>query len=238
VIVNAGGQELFRVWDNDNTVYGPVGLSTLIQWIHEDRLLPGTFIQTETGHQWYRAANFEPLQKHLASKEIAGPGPARLDRAVAIESEALRQFEVFSGLTDDALAQFAALGDGIVATPGQLIVKQGDPCDAVYFVLSGTLRVQLLIGIEKYEEVLCRISAGEFFGEVGMFLQTTRTADVLAETDARLLRMTVNAFQLLIKETPALAAPLLYALAGTMARRMAEDNQRLAREITSEFLWR
>ena len=236
--MNAGGQEVFRVWDNDNAVYGPVGLSTLIQWVHEDRVLPGTFIQAETDPHWHRAEDFESLHEHLATKGSRGAGPARLDRTATIQPEELRQFPVFSGFTDDALKQLAALGDGLEAPPGKLIVKQGDLCDAVYFVLSGAVGVRLVIGIHKHEETLCRISAGEFFGEVGMFLGTTRTADVVAETDARLLRVSMNAFQLLTRQTPGLAAPILFTLAVTMARRMAEDNQRFAREVTSGFLWR
>jgi len=54
--------------------------------------------------------------------------------------------------------------------------------------------------------------AAEFFGEVGMFLQSTRMADVVTETQARLLRLSSNAFQLLIKEAPELAGPLLFCL--------------------------
>jgi CRP-like cAMP-binding protein len=236
--VSASGQELFRVWDKDNTVYGPVGLSTLIQWVHENRVLSETFIQSESENRWHRAENFAPLQKHLASKQNWTPAATRLDRSVEIDPEELRQFAVFSGLTDEQLKQFAALGDSFEVPPEKLIVRQGDPCDAIYFVLSGMLRVRLLIGVAKDDITLCKISGGEFFGEVGMFLQSTRTADVVSETEARLLRMSSNAFQLLVQQTPALAAPVLFALAVTMARRMAEDNQRFAREKTAEFLWR
>lgn len=236
--MSASSQERFRVWDNDNTVYGPVGLPTLIQWIHENRVLPGTFIQTESEHRWHRAGDFTPLQKHLADKPDLPPAAVHLDRAVEIDPKELRQFTVFSDLADEQLDQLAALGDFFEAPPEKLIVKQGDPCDAIYFILSGTLRVRLLIGLAKDDTTLCKISAGEFFGEVGMFLGSTRTADVVAETEARLLRMSSNAFQLLVKQTPELAAPVLLALAVTMARRMAEDNRRFAREMTAEFLWR
>jgi CRP-like cAMP-binding protein len=236
--MNPSEQELFRVWDNDNTVYGPIGLSTLIQWIHEDRVLPETFIQTESGKRWHRAADLAPLQKHLASKQKRAPGPAHFDRVAAFDPDELRQFACFSNLADEELEQFAALGDCFQVAPGKLIVKEGAPGDAIYFVFFGTLRVRLLIGVEKYEEVLCKISGGEFFGEVGLFLRCARTADVVAETEVRLLRMSSNAFQLLVKQTPELAAPILFALAATMAGRIAAGNQQFARETTPEFLWR
>jgi hypothetical protein len=228
--MNPSEQELFRVWDKDNTVYGPIGLSTLIQWIHEARVLPETFIQTESRKRWHRAADLAPLQKHLASKQKRVPSLAHFDRLAAFDPDELRQFTCFSDLADEELEQFAALGDCFEVVPGKLIVKEGDSGDAIYFVLSGALRVRLLVGIEKYEEVLCKVSDGEFFGEVGLFLQNVQPADVVAETDARLLRMSSNAFRLMVKQMPEVAAPILFALAATMAGRMTAGNQQFAWE--------
>jgi len=42
--------------------------------------------------------------------------------------------------------------------------------------------------------------------------------------------MSTNAFQLLIKQIPALASPVLFNIGTTMAQRVADDNQRLYRE--------
>jgi hypothetical protein len=70
-----------------------------------------------------------------------------------------------------------------------------------------------------------------------MFLQSKRTADVLAETQSRLFRMSTNAFQLIVKQIPELASPILFNIGTTMAHRIAEDNQRFYREVTSQFLW-
>jgi CRP-like cAMP-binding protein len=94
------------------------------------------------------------------------------------------------------------------------------------------------MGVKKTDTTLRRISTGEFFGEVGMFLQSTRQADVVAETNARLLRISSNALQLLIREAPALAGPLLFSLAVTMARHVGEDKQGASRGVTRELLWR
>jgi hypothetical protein len=41
----------------------------------------------------------------------------------------------------------------------------------------------------------------------------------------------------MIKETHELAAPILFNLGVTMAKRIAADNQRFYREVTSQFLW-
>jgi hypothetical protein len=236
--MNPTGQDSYKVWDNDNTVYGPVGLSHVIEWIRENRILPETFIHAQSEDRWYRAQDLESLREHFSIQEKSAPHAAHYDKSAKVDPAELRQFAIFSELTDDELEQFASLGDFYEIMPETLVVRQGDDCDAVYFVLSGVLRVRLLVGVPPDDTTLCKISGGEFFGEMGMFLQSTRTADVISESAARLFRMPTNAFQLLVRQMPELAAPILYGIATALARRMAEDNNRFYHEVTSQFLWR
>ena len=234
--MSSGGQELFRVRDSDSAVYGPVDLSALIKWVQEKRVLPETLIHVESEGRWHQSQDYTPLQKYFSSPQNTAPGAVHLDQTIDISPEELRQFPIFSSLSHKQLQQLAALGYSFEVAPGKLVVKQGEPCDAIYFVLSGALRVRLFSGV-KNENTLRRITSGEFFGEVGMFLQSTRMADVVADTRARLLRISSSTFQKLIKETPELSAPILFSLAATMAQHMAEDHRRASRGATSEFLW-
>lgn len=236
--MSSAAQETFKVWAEDNIVYGPIALPILIRWVQENRVFPETWVHVLSENRWLPARDLEALRPHFAAAPAAAPSASQPAGPGHVMSPELRQFQVFAGLADHELDQFASFGEVREVEPDGMIIRQGDPCDAVYFILAGTLRVRLLIGVDREDTTLCRISAGEFFGEVGMFLQSTRTADVIAETPTRLLRVTANAFQLLAKETPELAAPILYAIAGTMARRIADDNQRFYREATSQFLWR
>ena len=119
--------------------------------------------------------------------------------------------------------------------PGERIIKQGDPADALFFVLAGGVRVRLIVGLQ--DKTLARIPAGEFFGEMAMFTQSARSADVLAEEGTRLLRFSAESFRLLIAEKPEAAARMLFAIARTMANRISEDNRRLKTQVASEFLW-
>ena len=234
--MNAGDAGSFKVWDEDDTAYGPVDAATLIQWIQDDRVLPETYVQSQSDLCWRRAVDVETLREKFPEAADGGGVPASGDDP--LPARALGEFAVFSGLSDAGLAQLAALGNFYEAAPDTLIVRTGDPCDAIYFVLSGSLRVRLLIGVtEKQDNTLCKLGSGELFGELGMFLQSKRTADVIAETESRLFRMTTNAFRLLVKQIPELAAPVLFNIGATMARRVAEDNQRFYREVTSQFLW-
>jgi len=51
-----------------------------------------------------------------------------------IAPEELRQFSILSGLSNHELAQLIQLGELRHAQPGEIIIKRGDPGDALFFV--------------------------------------------------------------------------------------------------------
>jgi CRP-like cAMP-binding protein len=71
-----------------------------------------------------------------------------------------------------------------------------------------------------------------------MLSQTARSADVVAETPTRLLRLTSERFQELMAEYPPLAARLLYNMSRLLATRLSERNQQLQQDLASSFVWR
>ena len=90
-----------------------------------------------------------------------------------------------------------------------------------------------LVADEK-ETILATFTAGEFFGDMALFDQGTRSADVVANVDSTLLKLSSASFERLVKEAPALATPFLQSAARTLAARIRVDNKRLAR-ITEQF---
>jgi hypothetical protein len=225
----------FKLWAEDEKVYGPVDVNTLHQWIQDARLFPETFVQCQSDSCWRRAEDVEILREKFKATPLAAGAS---HNGISSTAAALREFPFFAGLTNEGLEQVAALGKTYEVEAGQLVVRQGDPCDSVYFVLDGELRVRLLVGVvDRVDKTLCKLGRGEFFGELGMFLRSKRTADVIAESQTRLFCIYTNAFQLLIKQIPELASPILFSIGTTMAQRVADDNQRLYREMTSQFVW-
>lgn len=228
-------EEVFKVWASDNMVYGPIPLVTLLQWVAEARVLPDTWVHCQVDNAWQPAGRIEALRSGFAAgQETASPADSSGAHHAAAPEE-LRQFAMFSGLSNSQLEQFLRFGELVPALPGELIIKKGDPGDAIFFVLLGEVRVRLLVGLE--DKTLAHIPAGEFFGEMAMFNQAPRSADVVAETEARLLRLSSQAFLIFMKEIPGLASPLLFAIAQAMAARISEGNQRFQREKAAEFVW-
>jgi hypothetical protein len=213
--------ESYRVWAVDNMVYGPIELQTLIEWVQEGRATPQTWVHTESGNCWVRAKDFPALREHFP--DVADG--ACVPRDGAVQAEELRRFPAFARFSSHDLQKLLRFGKLQEAARSEYVIEKGTPCDAAYFVLSGEVRARLIGGHEDI--TLARIAEGEFFGETGMFMQATRTADVVAESETRLLRLTAQAFESMIAETPQLAAPLLYAMAQSMARRVAGDDEKV-----------
>ena len=229
-------QDSFKVWATDNLIYGPIPLDTLIQWAGENRVLADTWVHSQAENVWRLAREIPPLRRQFAPGVDTAFLLAQIQASHDVQPEELRRFSLFSSLSNAELKQFIAFGQLCEAAPGVVILKKGDPGDSFYLVLTGEVRARLVVGLE--DKTLGQIPAGEFFGEMAMFNQAARSADVVAVQPARLLRMSSEAFQLLIKQLPALAAPVIFAIARVMAGRISQDNQRFQREVASEFVWR
>src|SRR6185436_17628710 len=53
---------------------------------------------------------------------------------------ALRKIEVFADLRNDQLQWFAASGEELRLGPGETLLREGDPADALFVLLEGEVR--------------------------------------------------------------------------------------------------
>jgi len=136
----------------------------------------------------------------------------------------LRRVKILAGLAEDQLEKFAKAMEIQRVPQWSVIVKQGDTGDTMYLILEGELRVRVMVG-EK-ETVLTTISVGEFFGDIALFDHGPRSADVVANSDATVLKISSSNFEKLAKESPELAAPFLMAVGKTLSSRIRADNKR------------
>lgn len=98
---------------------------------------------------------------------------------------------------------------------GETIFRKGQHADLLYMIISGEIRLP---------EIDQRLSAGELFGEVGLFsLERRRTQSAVAETDVDLLWISAGALKKLCERNPGLS---LYFLRLT-ATRMTQNAARL-----------
>jgi CRP-like cAMP-binding protein len=102
----------------------------------------------------------------------------------------------------------------------------------MFLILQGELRARVMVGDK--ETILATFGPGDFFGDMSLFDQGPRSADVIANVDSTVLKISDVAFDRLTREAPALATPFLQATARTLAARIRADNKRLER-VTQQF---
>lgn len=224
------------VWASDRMVYGPLTLETLVEWVREGRVEAETWLLANEPERWSRAKEIEALASALRDRSGNLSTIQARTSGHAILAAELRHFPIFSALSDQQVEQFISFGELVEAPAGRVVLKRQDPSDSIFFVLAGQLRARVMVGTE--EQDLGRVKAGECFGEAAMFQRTLRTADVVVESNARMLRVSSAAFMSLIAQQPQIAAPMLFGMAAILSARLSERNQRSTRQVASQMVWR
>lgn len=81
------------------------------------------------------------------------------------------------------------------------IVRRGEHADAMYFILSG----DVLVDMPPEPK---RLGPGDFFGEIALIKRGKRTATVVSDTECSLLVLSFDDFERLLGEIPELAEQL------------------------------
>jgi hypothetical protein len=214
----------FIVWGIDQTPYGPVELPTLVSWVKDERVMADTWLFVAKNDAWQRAREVAELQMFFRSKANGNSGPAAAAGPTGIDPRALRRIKILAAFTDEQLQRFAQFVEVEKVPQWTVIVKQGDPGDSMYFILGGELRVR--INVMGKETILATLSVGEFFGDISLFDHGPRSADVLANTDSVVLKISSSAVDELSKAAPELATAFLRAIGRTLTARIRADNKR------------
>jgi CRP-like cAMP-binding protein len=222
----------YRLWAVDNVVYGPVELPVLVGWIQERRVLADSWIFAEQSASWQRAADIPELRMFFEPQTAAGSlrdAEVHVPLVPGIKPAMLRRVKVLGEMNDQQLGRFVEFMELQHVRQWMEVVKQGSPGDSMYLVLEGELRVRLMIA--NKETILVTLSAGEFFGEIALFDHGPRSADVVANTDSVLLKISARAFHELATRAPELATPFLRAICRTLTSRIRADDRRISESI-------
>lgn len=110
--------------------------------------------------------------------------------------------------------------------PGDVMIRQGDPPDVMYFVESG--RVTARLELSRGRSVRLRsMGSGTVVGEIGLYLEMPRTATVVADQPGVVYCLTAAALGRMARESPALAAAFHHFMVRLLAERLLENNTTL-----------
>ena len=144
--------------------------------------------------------------------------------------ELLTRIPLFADLPPEELAQLVASLDVKEIKAGEIIVREGEPGDDFYVVISGELEV--LMGAGRPEEMLLNVlHEGEYLGEMSLILPGGhRTASVRARSTSALLSMNRAQFMQLLRRHPLLATSMVRVL----SERLDATNTATFRDLTEK----
>ena len=127
----------------------------------------------------------------------------------------LGEMPLFGGLTPTVLRDIAAAAEWLSLPGGAVLFSAGEPADALYVVLSGSLAV-LTAGGRAQGRFLARLAAGDTVGEMGLISGHPRTANVVALRNTELARISSRAFNEVLRREP----EAMWRIAQLMVKRL------------------
>jgi len=143
--------------------------------------------------------------------------------------EELRLLPLFSGIPEETLSSISGMLKEEKFKAGHLVIKEGDPADFFYIVRSGEMEVRKAIDRESGKhKTLAILEGGDIFGEMAIFGEEVRAADVVTLRDSLLWRIDFKDFLNLLDDNPTVGLQLLKAMISILALRLKATNQELA----------
>jgi NTE family protein len=129
----------------------------------------------------------------------------------------VRSVSIFASLSEQESTDVLEHATGHRLKTGEVLVREGDPSDAVFIVLSGRFSVF----VPSLSEPVAEVSVGELIGEIGFFAGHARTATVVAARDSEVIKLDRAAFAGIVKRIPHIYEIILASLADRLAETTA-----------------
>jgi signal transduction histidine kinase len=121
---------------------------------------------------------------------------------------------LFAGLAPEEIAGLIASAERVTFKAGDCVIREGDPGNTMYVILSGELEVTKRDNDRQI--VLATRRPGEFLGEMSLLEGAPRGATVRAVRDSELLSIGPEAFHQLIESRPSTATTVLRTVASRL----------------------
>jgi Cyclic nucleotide-binding domain len=122
----------------------------------------------------------------------------------------LKKIHLFHGLGEAELAAIATELDEVQYPKNAVIFPQGVKADSFYLIYGGS--VNIVRTVNKKEHLLARLVREDYFGEMALIANRTRSATAIALTDSSLLVLSRTNFDKLFKKNPQLGLNMAVAI--------------------------
>ena len=136
----------------------------------------------------------------------------------------------FSSLSSEQLEKVALIAKEQTIDSGKIFIRQGDPGDNLYIIMSGQVKVFRING-NGMETVLAHRGPGDSIGEMALLTDEPRSASVQTTEDSLLLVITKYDFDQLLVDNPSLAQTFVKIVAGRLRKSDARIEQGISQEL-------
>jgi CRP/FNR family cyclic AMP-dependent transcriptional regulator len=142
--------------------------------------------------------------------------------------EVLIKVPAFSNLAPRELKEVAAIVHKREYRTGEPVFYQGDPGLGMYIVQEGEVSITIL-GKDGDERELALLSDGDFFGELALLDESTRSANAVCKTDCILIGFFRPDLFELVEKNNTLGIKILQKLAEIVAQRLRQTDKELSK---------
>lgn len=136
----------------------------------------------------------------------------------------LKNLELFNLIPEKDLIPIAEILEEKFCDAGTDIFNQGDPGDAMYIILEGSVRIHIE-GVE-----LAILSSGSYFGELSILDSDTRSATATALEPSTLLCLRQESFYEMMEKHFSISTSVIR----TLCRRLRDQNEK-AKSLQSQL---
>ncbi|WP_339861764.1 ABC transporter transmembrane domain-containing protein [Thalassospira alkalitolerans] len=177
---------------------------------HSERF--GTYLHMSNGKLVKRQSHTADDTVTEEIEEIAADSNEVSDGSIEQEVRLLRTIPLFAGLDASVVKLLAFTSPRLTFKRGEVLVKQGDPGDAAYIVISG--RGEIWLTTEEAKTIKLRdVEPKEVIGEIALLVNAPRSATIRAVEEMTVLKLDKNEFLGLVRQDQAVAVQLIRVLA-------------------------
>ncbi len=161
--------------------------------------------------------------RYQREKRLNASAVAKRQKEYAIVAKELKNFPIFSKLTESQIKDIVSYFRFKQFAKGQIILNKNEPGVKLYIILSGKVEV-----LGDYEVCIAHLTRGDVFGEMSLLTGNPVSSTVRAADKSKIMYVNGNYFRIILNRFPVLQT----YFAQLLVERLAKSNTERALQFS------
>jgi CRP-like cAMP-binding protein len=149
-----------------------------------------------------------------------------------IGMKTLAEVDLFDGMPQDQLERIEAICDEVAYTKGELIFREGDKAERLYFLLEGKVAIRVHLTSRPESVTVAMVNKEcQSFGWSGVVAPYYYTASALCEGDTRVISMPGMKLIEILKREPSSGFDVMQRIAEVISGRLRNSRMVLLKTL-------